>query len=185
MNFRLHAFEPYSRANGPGTRAVVWFQGCSLGCAGCFNPTTHDPTTGEICDTVELANRILVLGDAIQGVSISGGEPFQQPVALLDLLQRLAGQSLSRLVFSGYRVEEIREQPLGPAILEQLDVLIAGRYQAHDRVGVGLLGSANQTIHRLTDRYQMSDLAAVPPREIVLHADGTMSVSGIRPWRPK
>ncbi len=43
MTLRLHAFLPRSRANGPGWRSVVWVQGCSLGCAGCFNPQTHDP----------------------------------------------------------------------------------------------------------------------------------------------
>ncbi|MCU0780030.1 MAG: radical SAM protein [Akkermansiaceae bacterium] len=42
MTLRLHAFLPRSRANGPGWRSVVWVQGCSLGCPGCFNPQTHD-----------------------------------------------------------------------------------------------------------------------------------------------
>jgi len=49
----------------------------------------------------------------------------------------------------------------------------------------GLLGSANQTIHLMTARHTLNDLARVPSREIVLHVDGTLSVSGIRPWRPK
>ncbi|HEX8107935.1 MAG TPA: 4Fe-4S cluster-binding domain-containing protein, partial [Kofleriaceae bacterium] len=46
IEVRIHAFEPRSRANGPGARFVVWFQGCTLGCPGCFNPTTHDPDPG-------------------------------------------------------------------------------------------------------------------------------------------
>jgi anaerobic ribonucleoside-triphosphate reductase activating protein len=101
MKFRLHALEPFSRANGPGLRAVVWFQGCTLGCPGCFNLATHDSQAGRHADTESLAAEILALGTRIEGISISGGEPFQQPEALLDLLSRLTNSHLSRLVFSG------------------------------------------------------------------------------------
>jgi anaerobic ribonucleoside-triphosphate reductase activating protein len=135
-------------------------------------------------DTEILAAEILSLAETIEGVSVSGGEPFQQPEALLDILERLAGTSLSRLVFSGYTLAQLADLPLGPAILRHVDVLIAGRYVASQRTGHGLLGSANQQIHRLTDRYTSADLAAVPPRELVLHRDSTVSVSGISPWRP-
>ena len=74
MRFQLHAFEPASRANGPGLRAVVWFQGCTLGCPGCFNPATHASHGGATADTVSLANEILLAGEPIEGVSISGGD---------------------------------------------------------------------------------------------------------------
>lgn len=115
---------------------------------------------------------------------MSGGEPLQQPEALQDLLERLAWTPLSRLVFSGYTFEEVIGLPFGPAILRHVDVLVAGRYVASQRTGHNLIGSANQQIHLLTDRYTQADLTAVPPRELVLHRDGTVSVSGISPWRP-
>lgn len=127
MKIRLHAFEPVSRANGPGRRAVVWFQGCTLGCPGCFNPATHDPQGGYEADTETLASDVLSLGGKIEGVSISGGEPFQQPVALLDLFNVLADSHLSRLVFTGYTLPEINRFPLGSSLLRQIDVLVAGR----------------------------------------------------------
>jgi len=184
MKIQTHAFEPVSRANGPGLRAVVWFQGCTLNCPGCFNPAAHDARGGWESDTEILAAEILSLAETIAGVSVSGGEPFQQPEALLDLLERLAGTRLSRLVFSGYTLAEIAALPLGPAILRHVDVLVAGRYVASQRTGCSLIGSANQQIHLLTDRYTRGDLAAVPPRELVLHRDGTVSVSGLSPWRP-
>jgi anaerobic ribonucleoside-triphosphate reductase activating protein len=182
MKIQVHAVEPASRANGPGLRAVVWFQGCTLNCPGCFNPTTHDPLGGIESDTEILAAEILSLADTIEGVSVSGGEPFQQPEALLNLLERLAGTSQSRLVFSGYTLAQLAALPFGPAVLRHVDVLIAGRYIASRRTGHGLVGSANQQIHLLTNRYTLADLAAVPPRELVLHRDGTVSVSGISPW---
>ena len=62
MKIRLHAFESASRANGPGLRAVVWFQGCTLGCPGCFNPGTHNASGGYDSDTDTLAAEILTSG---------------------------------------------------------------------------------------------------------------------------
>jgi len=184
MLIRVHAFEPVSRANGPGLRAVVWLQGCTLACPGCFNPATHAPDGGYESDTETLAAEILSLASKIEGVSISGGEPFQQPAALLDLLSRLVDSHLSRLVFSGYTLQEIGRQTLGPSILRRIDVLVAGRYATTQHVGKSLLGSANQRIHLLTDRYELSQLADVPRRELILRPDGTMTATGISPWRP-
>ncbi len=122
MKFRPHAFERVSRANGPGLRAVVWFQGCTLGCPGCFNPATDDPQGGCDSDTETLAAEISTLATRLEGISISCGEPFQQPEAPLDLLRRLADWHLSRLVFSGYSLPEIDRLPLGPSILRHIDV---------------------------------------------------------------
>ena len=184
MKIRLHAFEPASRANGPGLRAVVWFQGCTLRCPGCFNPATHDPMGGYESDTESLADEILGLPSLIEGVSISGGEPFEQPEPLLDLLERVGRSRLSRLVFTGHTLAEITDLDLGPAILRHVDVLVAGRYVAAQRTGSGLLGSANQQVHLLTPRYTLADLGDVPAAELILHPDGTLTASGINPWQP-
>jgi anaerobic ribonucleoside-triphosphate reductase activating protein len=178
MEFRLHALEMASRANGPGLRAVLWFQGCTLDCPGCFNPATHDAAGGFQTDTTVVAARLLSKPNGIEGVSFSGGEPFQQPEALLDLLERMAGAGLSTLVFSGYALNEIQSQPLGPAILSRLDVLIAGRYVQSLHLGRGLLGSSNQQIHLLTGRYTPADVQSVPVWEVILHADGAATLSG-------
>ena len=178
---RLHGYEPASRANGPGLRAVVWVQGCTIGCAGCFNPGTHDSAGGAPRDTAELAAELVRQRDRIEGISISGGEPFQQPEALLDLLARLDGLGLSRLAFSGYWLREIEGQPLGLALLSHIDVLIAGRYAQTRHSGRGLIGSANQTIHLLTSRHSHCDFASIPPAEIILKPDGSLTFSGISP----
>lgn len=179
MNLRLHAFEPASRANGPGLRAVVWVQGCSLNCPGCFNPATHDRGGGYAEDVNQLAERIAAL-PAIEGLTLSGGEPFQQPEALLELLRLVRGKSrLSTLVFSGYTLERIRSTSLGPAILDQTDLLIAGPYDQGSPSTAALLASANQRIYFLSERYRLSDLASVARSEIILHRDGSLTISGI------
>jgi len=83
------------------------------------------------------------------------------------------------LVFSGYTLAEIERQPLGPAILAKLDVLVAGRYVQQRHLGRGLLGSANQQIHLLTSRHTLAEFAAIPTGEIILHPDGSITHSGI------
>lgn len=181
MNLRIHAYEPFSRVNGPGARAVVWVQGCSLGCQGCFNPSTHDAHGGSDKDTADLETDIANLPSEIEGISISGGEPFQQPEALLDLLQRIDRTRLSVIIFTGYSLPEIHRISNGDSILQHVDVLIAGRYVHSRHLGRGLLGSSNQRIHLLTTRYKYSDFESIPCREVIIHADGTCTITGINP----
>ena len=108
MTLRLHHFLPRSRANGPGVRAVTWVQGCSLGCPGCFNPETHAPSGGDVVNLDELCQRILALGDSIEGLTISGGEPLQQCSAVTELLRRIKAEArLSVILFTGFEWEEV------------------------------------------------------------------------------
>jgi anaerobic ribonucleoside-triphosphate reductase activating protein len=183
-HLRLHRFLPSSRANGPGVRAVVWVQGCSLGCPGCYNPETHAHAGGEIVGVDELFDRIARLIGRIEGLTVSGGEPLQQLVPVLALLRRVRAETpLSTLMFSGYRWDEVRRMPGSAALLSCLDVLIAGRYDDTRRLARGLRGSANKTVHFLTPRYGPADLEHVPPAEVILTADGDVVMSGIDPLK--
>jgi len=178
----IHQFLPNSRANGPGVRAVVWVQGCSLGCPGCYNPQTHSFDKGNWTPVEEIVNQILQLGKAIEGITISGGEPFQQPEALYQFLGEIKAQtSLSTLVFSGYSLPEVQSRPLGKKIIAYIDVLIAGRFNQQKRVAHGLLGSSNKKIHLLSDRYSGEDIASVPEAELILTPEGEILISGIDP----
>jgi anaerobic ribonucleoside-triphosphate reductase activating protein len=178
----LQAVLPRSRANGPGMRLVAWFQGCSLGCPGCFNPATHGTDPHLVLPVAELADRIARAAGDIEGITLSGGEPLQQPDALLALLRQVRGRTdLSVLLFSGYTLDEIRRMPCGSAVLDQLDVLIAGRYDRTRRLADGLRGSANQRIHLLTDRYTLVDIESTPAAELVITPDGRVITSGISP----
>jgi anaerobic ribonucleoside-triphosphate reductase activating protein len=182
---RIHAFEPRSRANGPGARFVVWFQGCTLGCAGCFNPTTHDPDAGRRMPVDELIGELTRARPGIEGLSLSGGEPLQQPAAARAVLDAARALGLSTLAFSGYTLDEIRGLPGGPDVLARLDVLIDGRYVAPDRLATGLRGSANQRIQLLTDRYALADVEATPVAEIRIGPTGDVVLTGVDPLRLK
>jgi anaerobic ribonucleoside-triphosphate reductase activating protein len=181
-HLRLHEFLPESHANGPGVRAVVWVQGCSLGCPGCFNPETHAFHDDNLVAVDDLVGRVRALGERIEGVTVSGGEPLQQRPALLAFLRRLRGETtLSVLVFTGFSWKEVQHFPDAGELLACIDVLIAGRYEEAERVAHRLIGSRNKTTHFLTQRYGPADLEAVPEAEAILTPDGRVLLTGIDP----
>jgi anaerobic ribonucleoside-triphosphate reductase activating protein len=183
---RIHAVEPRSTANGPGTRFVIWFQGCGLRCPGCFNPLTHAHTGGELVEIDALLQRIEAQQEELDGVSISGGEPFEQPQALLAIAAGLRERTdLSLLIFSGLTLDQIDRRSLGTQILRHVDVLIDGPYVERLGPAVGLRGSANQRAHLLSDRYCPIDLESERSAELVIDPQGRTSISGIDPPRSR
>jgi len=176
----LHAVLSSSRSNGPGTRYVIWFQGCTLGCNGCFNPQTHQTEERALVTVSELMWRIRAVEPRIEGITISGGEPLQQPQGLLRLLRAVRRETeLTTLLFSGYEWSEIERMQLGEAILGELDVLVAGRYQPEQHLEVGLRGSSNQKIHLLNEEYTLRQVEATLDSEIHVQPGGTILVTGI------
>ncbi len=180
----LHAIMDHSRANGPGNRAVIWFQGCTLACPGCFNPASHSRQPRLSVSVEAVTERIAAIQETIEGVTISGGEPFQQPEALLRLVRALrARTSLSVIVFTGYSLSEARSAPHGEGILRNVDVVIAGPYIKELHTAEGLRGSSNQTVHLVTNRYRLCDVEQTPQGEILIDGEGVVSVSGVGPPR--
>ncbi len=181
---QIHQFLPLSRANGPGMRCVLWVQGCSLGCPGCFNPATHPFAGGERASVEDLFQRIVALSNSIEGITVSGGEPLQRRRPVLALLQRVRQESsLTTLLFTGYTWEEIQRMPDTETLATCVDVLIAGRYEASQHVARDLRGSANKTVHFFTSRYTPADVSAVPPAEVIISLEGDVVTSGIDPTR--
>ncbi len=121
----------------------------------------------------------------VTGLSLSGGEPLQQPYAARALLDAARELGLSTLAFSGYTIDEIRGLPGGPDVLARLDVLIDGRYVAGDRLATGLRGSANQRIHLLTDRHSLAEVEATPVAEIRIGPTGEVVLTGVNPLKLK
>jgi anaerobic ribonucleoside-triphosphate reductase activating protein len=133
--------------------------------------------------TVEgLLQAIVLYAHQSEGLTLSGGEPLQQGEGLVDFLTQVRRQTpWSVILFTGYTWEEVQTLPWGQAVLNHVDVVIAGRYQAKRRLARGLRGSANKTVHFLTSRYSMADLEQVPESEVMIDANGMVRISGIDP----
>ena len=163
-------------------RAVVWTQGCSLGCVGCFNPETHS-TNGQEWEPPLLA--AYLASPEIEGLTISGGEPFDQWAATLDLLESWRRvHPGSTLVLSGYTLDRLESlHPPGEMdrLHEALDVLIAGRYMRHLHLGSGLRGSSNKRVHLFSNRHSLEEIETIPTTEIVIQADGSVVSTGVDP----
>ena len=177
----VHGSLRRSRANGPGERFVLWVQGCTLGCHGCFNPGTHS-AMGTPVSVDSVLTQVLQLPD-LEGVTLTGGEPLQQPEALEEFCRGLKKRSdLGVIVLTGYSVEEIRADERLMAASQDVDVLVAGRYNSRLHLGAGLRGSSNKSYWFLTDRYSGEEFEAIPEIEVLVDSQGTLTVTGMVPW---
>lgn len=170
-----------SVSNGPGTRAVIWVQGCSLGCSGCFNPGLRFLHEGIEVSTTELASWVQSLS-GIEGISVSGGEPTDQLPGILELLDNIRScrPGLSVLLFSGRTLEHILDLEDGKRLVAGLDVLVDGPYDHLKGNPAGVWPSSlNQRIHLLTGRYQMADFKSIPEVEVQIAPDGTVCMTGL------
>ena len=142
-----------SRVNGPGLRSVVWVQGCTLKCPGCFNPHTHAHQAVKLFDPVELGQALLEIADT-DGLTISGGEPFQQAAACAVLAQTLRQAGRSVMVFTGYPYNRIKNSADTQikAFLNHIDLLIAGPFMQKLRCREPLRASRNQQVIFRTNR---------------------------------
>jgi len=133
---------------GPRKRVGIWFEGCSLGCAGCISQHTWKQSE-ENKTTVEEVVKEVCSYDT-KRVTISGGEPFEQPEALLALLQDLRSSGVNDiLIYSGYQFAYLQEH-FGE-ILEHIDALIDGGFEQHNPSEEVYRGSANQELYILNE----------------------------------
>ncbi len=182
---QVAALLPRSLVNGPGTRAVLWVQGCPFACPGCCNPDFR-PFAGGTTMTVTEAAGLLLAEPDIEGVTFSGGEPFSQAAALAKLAAQARDVGKGVVIFTGYAGAELQASP-DPghqALLAQADLLIAGPYQASNPANHPLLASANQELVFLSGRYGDQARARHGKRhEYRIRADGSLVTTGLLPGR--
>jgi anaerobic ribonucleoside-triphosphate reductase activating protein len=181
--WRIHAVLPRSLANGPGPRYVIWSQGCTLGCHGCFNPRTHPAAgaattrpAGEVADIVLAEAKIT----GIEGVTLTGGEPLEQPEPVSVFCDRIrAGSDLGIIVLTGFTRREIERDPARAKAVAAADMVIAGRYNAKRHLGRELRGSDNKAYWARTSRYRAEQFTEVPEVEFIIAPDGSLTVTGL------
>ncbi len=132
---------------GPGRRVGIWFQGCSIKCPGCVSADTWGAKKPGVHISDLLAG-IRGWLKACDGVTISGGEPFDQPEALAELLAGVREYAATVLVYSGYPYERL--QGFAGIGSRLIDALISDPFLLEESQTRALRGSDNQRLHLLT-----------------------------------
>lgn len=156
-------------ALGPGRRLALWVAGCSLRCHGCITPELQSADAGKAIPVARLAERILALNTALDGITLTGGEPFEQAEALAELWASIAPQrpEWDLLAFSGYTLAQLQARPNSGRLLAFTDLLVAGPFLPQRPSQHPLLASGNQQLHDLTPRGRRMMIAcdeSSPPR---------------------
>lgn len=154
LELNLNYLCPGVTALGPGRRIGLWVQGCPHRCSGCMSPELLSRAEGVRIEVKQVFEQILTLAEGHDGLTVSGGEPFEQPEALSFLFSLIREHTaLDILVYSGYTLTEILARPrAGVEMLARADVLIDGRYRRELPTNKLWRGSDNQKMHLLSDK---------------------------------
>lgn len=161
MNIRLSSFIPNSLVNGPGFRDVVFSQGCSHKCVGCFNEHTHSFCDGYDIDINVVFENIYRHINILSGVTFSGGDPFCQAKEFSILAERLKKHDINIWCYTGYTYEEIlrSDNPYFHKLLENIDVLIDGKFEIDKKdESLKYRGSSNQRVIDVKKSLQEGDI---------------------------
>lgn len=151
MNIRLAADHIESIVDGEGFRIAIFVQGCSRHCKGCHNPQTHDPNGGFDMDVDELVEQIS-RNTMINGITLTGGEPMEQPDACLELVRKVRDErpDINVWLYTGYSIDELPNHLL--SLAHSVDVIVDGEYIEEERsLGLKFRGSKNQRIIRIKE----------------------------------
>jgi len=176
-----------TRVLGPGTRTVVWVQGCPLRCSGCLAPEALPLHGGTLLPVDTLADRIARLVPAIDGVTFSGGEPFAQAPGLVALSDELHARcaDISLMSFTGFTRRWIgaRGSEAQRELLARLDVLVDGPYVVKRHAALRWRGSSNQRLHLLSDRHDLDELGpdVSAGLELEIRPDSSIGFVGVPP----
>lgn len=148
MKIRIAGTANDSIVDGPGLRFTVFTQGCPHRCDGCHNPHTHDFNGGSETDTGVLVEKFLQ-NPLIDGITLSGGEPFCQAKACAELAMEAKKNNLDVIAYTGfdmeYLLENSNEENGYMELLQTVDYLIDGKFDKTQRsLELRFKGSRNQ-----------------------------------------
>lgn len=137
-----------SIVDGPGIRFVVFAQGCPHNCAGCHNPSTHDFDGGNLVAVDAIINE-MKKNPLLDGITLSGGEPFEQPEAFGELAERAKELGYHVMAYTGYTYEKLltKKDEQRQRLLENTDLLVDGKFEMGKKsLLLKFKGSKNQRI---------------------------------------
>ena len=135
-----------SIVDGPGIRFVIFTQGCPHKCIGCHNPQTHDFNMGRYENIDKLAQKIDE-NPLLSGITLSGGEPFLQPLELVKLIEKIKNKNLNVITYTGFTYEQLIQSKNKNVLefLNKTDILIDGKFDESKKDDNLLFrGSSNQ-----------------------------------------
>ena len=147
MVVRLAAdIQPDSILDGSGIRTVIWFQGCLHNCKGCQNPETHDMNGGMVVDIDEIKMKLKNLKYQ-SGITLSGGDPFFQPEAALEIAKFAKSIGLNVWAYTGFTYEALLSDKSRLDLLKYVDVLVDGKFMIDKKsLNCKFRGSTNQRL---------------------------------------
>lgn len=148
MRISLSGVTGDSIVDGPGLRLTIFTQGCLHHCPGCHNPQTHDPEGGSWADTEDIL-AAAAENPLLDGITLSGGDPFMQPVPCLALAEGAHKIGLNVWTYTGYTWEALLEENDAEklALLKETDVLVDGPFLLAERsLELRFCGSRNQRL---------------------------------------
>ncbi len=175
-----------SEVNGPGSRAVIWVQGCKRECGGCFNPNSWSFEINQLESVDSLAEKILSK-PGNKGITFSGGEPFWQATELASLARKVKASGLNVMAFTGFTLENLQSEkaPAGSQeLLEQLDILIDGPFIESLAINSpnSPVSSSNQQVRIFNPDFEDKITWASDQIEIHVFKDGSRLVTGYKGW---
>lgn len=165
------------RSLGDGARVGLWLQGCSLGCRGCVTPHLWSTEGGAFVCAAALARELVQRFPTLDGVTISGGEPFEQPegIEVFGLTLRTLGvEDIG--VYTGFSLRELDSFWPGRPWTAWVRWLIDGRYEASRQGEDGWRGSVNQRMYRVRAGQVHEDAQGFTPGpwSVALGGDGIL-----------
>jgi anaerobic ribonucleoside-triphosphate reductase activating protein len=181
---RVAEVVPCTEAEGPGRRFALWFQGCPLRCPGCCNPEMLPFEGGRMVRLADLLRQVrhAAAEQGVEGITLLGGEPLAHAFGAAALARVVHAAGLSVMVFSGYTLAEARQMADSAVadLLAHTDILVDGPYlRERPEARRRWIGSANQQVHFLSDRYCADDPRWLLPNTLEIRlSGGELSVNG-------
>ncbi len=172
---------------GPGKRIALWLEGCSLKCTGCMAISMKIRHQHSRMPLQDILKRIKQTAEGLDGITISGGEPFEQADSLYELIKLIKSEThLDIMAYSGYTIKELNEHSESARkIISLIDILVDGRFEERLSNNKIWRGSDNQKLHLLSERAQKyryienTKYDAKRPLSFELDKDNELKIIGI------
>lgn len=182
MNWQLNKIQYPVYNLGEGKRIGIWVQGCTLGCKGCVNKVLWNKTGGKSVSVLDVFNWVTSIQNDFDGITISGGEPFQQYEQLILFLHLVKTKTnLTVHCFSGYYLNELEEKFPDKLFLKYIDWLVDGRYIEEQHENTNIKGSANQNIFQIMDGVpvKQNNTSVSKKWSVYINSDNRIYMTGV------